>query len=74
METSRLGALALMNIHYDHKIDYNQVADLFFQLFLRKLEKENLIFDIEWELKEILIIVGICHLIDRFSLYKICVP
>ena len=46
METGRLGALALMNAHYDHCVDYNEVADLFFQLYPRKLEKNNLIFDI----------------------------
>ena len=45
MDTGRLGALALINTHYNHTVDYNKVAELFFQLFPRKLEIDNLIFD-----------------------------
>ena len=41
-----LGALALMNTHYDHPVNYEEVAELFFQLFPRKVEMENLIFDL----------------------------
>ena len=46
METSRCSALALMNTHYNHMVDYQKVADLFFQLYPRKLEKNNLVFDV----------------------------
>ena len=46
METDRLAALALMNTHYGHPVCYNRVADLFFQLYPRRLFKSNLIFDV----------------------------
>ena len=46
MRTERLGALSLMNTHYDHPVNYEEVAELFFQLFPRKVEMENLIFDL----------------------------
>ena len=44
MDTERLGALALMNAHYNHEVSYTRASDLFFQLFPRKLEKTNLVF------------------------------
>ena len=47
METDRLGALALMNVHYNHKVSYTRASDLFFQLYPRKMQKTNLVFNTE---------------------------
>ena len=49
VHTGWLGSLALMNCHYDHNVNYKKVADLFFKLNPRWLERSNLIFDI-WTL------------------------
>ena len=37
MGTGQLGDLALISVHYDHNVDYNEVAELIFQLFPKKL-------------------------------------
>ena len=44
MKTDRLTSLALMSIHRDIATDYNEVARLFFQLHLRKINQKNLVF------------------------------
>ena len=36
MDTDRLGALALMNVHYNHDINYTKAYDLFFNCIRRK--------------------------------------
>ena len=45
MDTDRLGALALMNVHYSHDISYSRASELFFQLHPRRMEMANLIFE-----------------------------
>ena len=45
MTTERLGSLAIMNIHYNEKIEYKQVSKLFFSLHPRKLYEKNLVFE-----------------------------
>ena len=37
MTTERLGSLAIMNIHYNEKIEYKQVSKLFFFLAPKKI-------------------------------------
>ena len=44
MNTDRLAPLALMNVHYDHDVSYKRAADLFFQLYPRRLLDSNLVF------------------------------
>ena len=44
MKTDRLTSLALMNIHRDIAIDYDEVAILFFQLHPGKISQKNLVF------------------------------
>ena len=42
MEINQLTSLALMNIHHDTAVDYDEVARLFFQLHPRKISKKKL--------------------------------
>jgi len=44
MGTTRLSALALMNIHYGHTVDYKKVVELFLRLHPRRIQNANLIF------------------------------
>ena len=44
MKTDRLTSLALMNMHLDIAVDYDEVAMLFFQFPLRKINQKNLVF------------------------------
>ena len=44
MKTDRLTSLALMNIHLDITVDYDEVTRLFFQLHLTKINQKNLVF------------------------------
>ena len=41
-EINQLTSLALMNIHHDTAVDYDEVARLFFQLHPRKISKKKL--------------------------------
>ena len=45
METERLSALALMNIHYGFGINYGLAATKFLQLHPRKIQTSNLLFE-----------------------------
>lgn len=44
MTSGRLSALALINIHYGHPIDYDIVTDIFLKLHSRKLDSLNLVW------------------------------
>ena len=44
MKTDRLISLALMNIHRDIAVAYDEVARLFFSLLPRKINQKNLVF------------------------------
>ncbi|XP_041362001.1 uncharacterized protein LOC121377971 [Gigantopelta aegis] len=46
MGQERLSSLALLHIHYGHKIDLEQVVNMFASLHPRKLELQNLIFQV----------------------------
>ena len=41
---------ALMNSHYDHKVDYEEVSKMFFLLYPRKFEENNLIFNVWYDI------------------------
>ena len=41
MKTERLTFLALINIHHDIAVDYDEVARLIFQLHARKINKKT---------------------------------
>ena len=45
MTTSRLSSLALMNIHYNHHVDYERVVKTFLNLHPRMIDVRNLIFN-----------------------------
>ena len=44
MTTERLSALALINIHYGHPIDFDTVIDTFLKLHPRKIDNLNLVW------------------------------
>ena len=43
MTRQRLTSLALMHIHYDHTINYDEVVDIFARLHPRRMELDSLI-------------------------------
>ena len=45
MTEERFTSLALMHIHYNHKIDFNEVVDLFHAMHPRKLRMSNILVD-----------------------------
>ena len=42
---SRLSSLALIHIHYDIAVDLDKTVDLFSQMYSRKLELKNLLYN-----------------------------
>ena len=45
MGQSRLSSLALIHIHYDIAVDLDKTVDLFSQMYPRKLELMNLLYN-----------------------------